>query len=114
MSWAGQSLVALAREETTSSTFVKHCLELATRALAAIHQQQVFHGDVMPRNMLYDKEAKKLMIVDFERSKLRDDERKVLGELSPNRNRKVESSPNKADPDCFAKEMGGLDRLLRT
>lgn len=108
MSWAGQSLVALAREETTSSTFVKHCLELANRALAVIHQQQVFHGDVMPRNMLYDKEAKKLMIVDFERSKLRDDERKVLGELSPNRNRKVESSPNKTDPDCFAKEMGGV------
>ncbi|KYG43014.1 hypothetical protein M433DRAFT_157238, partial [Acidomyces richmondensis BFW] len=107
MSWGGQSLVALAREETSSSTFEKHCLELATRALAAIHQQQVFHGDVMPRNMLYDKEAKKLMIVDFERSKLRDDERTVLGELSPNRIRKVESSPNKA-ADRFAKEMGGV------
>lgn len=54
------------------------------------------------------------MIVDLSEASCVNDECKVIGELSPNCKRKVESSPNEADPDYFANEMRSVNLLLRT
>lgn len=38
--------------------------------LEQMHEKQVVHGDAERRNMIFDRESQRLMIVDFERSRL--------------------------------------------
>lgn len=103
LSWAGLSLASMTRNESSVMQVLENCLQLSRKALMAIHEQAVLHHDVKPRNMLYDADSQTLMLVDFERSELRD--RRALSELSPNRKRKRPGSrERKAEVDCFKKE----------
>ena len=45
-------------------------LDRASRALQAIHQLEVLHHDAMPRNLLWNTEGERVMVVDFERAKV--------------------------------------------
>jgi len=47
------------------------------------------------------------MMIDFERSEVLDHD--VLGELSPNRKRKVVNNSRKRETDCFAEEIRTLE-----
>jgi len=82
-------------------------LQLSIQALNAIHKQRVLHHDVFPRNMVYDEDSERLMMIDFERSEVLDHD--VLGELSPNRKRKVVNNSRKRETDCFAEEIRTLE-----
>ena len=57
--------------------------------------------------MVYDEHSERLMMIDFERSEILDHE--VLGELSPNRKRKVVKNPKKQEADRFAEEIRALE-----
>ena len=117
VSWGGKSLAAMMRDESKLEQISKSCLRLSREALTAIHGQQVLHRDAEPRNMLYDEDSGTLMMVDFERSELRD--RPVLGKLSPNRKRKhADEQLKKGEIDSFNGEASmaefNLRRALRT
>ena len=45
-------------------------LDRASRALQAIHQLEVLHHDAMPRNLPWNTEDERVMVVDFERAKV--------------------------------------------
>jgi len=106
MSWAGRPLMSMTRNEVSSGQS-RHFLQDSVQALRAIHEQRVLHHDVFPRNMVYDKNSERLMMIDFERSEVLDHE--VLGELSPNRKRKVVKNPKKQEADRFAEEIRALE-----
>ena len=65
MSWGGRPLAAPINRQY-KSLFPK----LAQEALAGVHQLKVLHCDAEPRNMLFDANRGKVMVIDFERSKL--------------------------------------------
>ena len=105
MSWAGRPLMSATRNEV-SSGYSRH-LRDSVQVLKAIHEQRVLHHDVFPRNMVYDEHSERLMMIDFERSEILDHE--VLGELSPNRKRKVVENSKKREADRFAEEIRTLE-----
>ena len=55
----------------------------------ALHNLGVLHRDLMPRNMLWNEEAEKVMIIDFDRAKIVEEQpRPALRQISNNRARK--------------------------
>jgi hypothetical protein len=66
----------------------------------AIHDLQVLHKDLEPRNILWNEETKGVMVIDFERAEVLKP-RTVLGVISSNRKRK---RPSEAS---MAKQGGG-------
>ncbi|KNG46173.1 hypothetical protein TW65_07084 [Stemphylium lycopersici] len=52
----------------------------------AIHRLGVLHKDLMPRNILWNEETGRVMVIDFERAEI--EQRTVLGAISVNRKRK--------------------------
>ncbi|KAJ8610800.1 hypothetical protein MRB53_038351 [Persea americana] len=79
-------------------------LRQAEKCMNAIHGRDVLHRDVMPRNILWDRDRSEVMIIDFERAEMRR-ARPVLGQLSINRKRKSASD----SPD--AKRIGSISKL---
>ncbi|THV85431.1 hypothetical protein D6D29_02361 [Aureobasidium pullulans] len=63
LSWAGETLNA---RGSGIDQFEPQLLS----GLEQMHEKQVVHGDAERRNMLFDRESQRLMIVDFERSRL--------------------------------------------
>ena len=109
MSWEGESLEALMRQGAAAQV-PNRCIDLAIEALKAIHSQQVLHHDAFLRNIMYDKVAGTVSIVDFERSESFETRacRQILGEMSPNRKRKRARRASKtkvASPERFAEEL---------
>ena len=76
-------------------------------AALAIHNLGILHRDLEPRNVLWNEESNKAMIIDFERAKIVE-LRSALGGTSANRTRKrkLETSIIKRDDDgtVFARE----------
>lgn len=66
MSWGGDCLNDMLKAGEAREGLE----EMATQALTAIHRQQVVHNDVVLANMLFDREAKKVVFIDFERASL--------------------------------------------
>ncbi len=63
----------------------------------AIHDLGVLHGDLMPRNILWNQETGRVMVIDFERAKMVKP-RVVLGPLSANRKRKAKIEDRSLKP----------------
>jgi len=57
------------------------------RAAQAIHNLGVLHKDLMPRNILWNKETGRVMVIDFDRAEIVE-ARPALGTISVNRKRK--------------------------
>ncbi|KAF2752623.1 hypothetical protein EJ05DRAFT_490761 [Pseudovirgaria hyperparasitica] len=57
------------------------------RAVSSIHDLEVLHRDLIPRNILWNAAGRQAVIIDFERARF-PAPRLPLGELSPNRKRK--------------------------
>lgn len=70
----------------------KVLIKAVTEAFSQIHALQVIHHDAEPRNILYDEQTQKLMVVDFERAELRErcrgQHRPPLGSIGQGRVRK--------------------------
>lgn len=79
------------------------------RSIQAIHQLGVLHRDAMPRNMLWNAEVGRVIMIDFERAEI-PKPWAVLGATSPNGKRKrvVKRDLNKQPRDSrgeFVREM---------
>ena len=61
----------------------------------ALHNLGVLHKDLMPRNMLWNEETGKVMIIDFDQAEIIEEQhRPVLGQISNNRNRNRKEEPD--------------------
>jgi serine/threonine protein kinase len=92
-------------------------IQRADRSIRALHQLGVCHRDAMPRNMLWNEEAKEVMMIDFERSQIIK-QRTVLGVISPNRKRKRVARKDLPkisglDADMFTREVQQATTKLR-
>lgn len=113
LSWAGRSLNM--RSDWVSKAGID---DAVSTILKAVHKLRILYGDAEPRNILYDTDSGKVMVVDFERAEFRG--RRPLGSIVPNvQNRKRKRGIlQKRDKDDFARELGsaveGVQRMLRT
>ncbi|KAB8356476.1 hypothetical protein FH972_024059 [Carpinus fangiana] len=85
LSWAGCSLLSPIHAERRANL-----VEPVRDAYQRLHSRGVLHEDPALRNILIDQAREKVMLVDFERSKL--PRRQALSELSPYRKRKRATS----------------------
>lgn len=102
LSWAGNPLLDCLDLAKQASI-----VEAVTATFKELHKLHVLHRDAEPRNILYDINSGKLMVVDFERAELRS--RQPLGVVSPNgqsrkRKREIPQKQGK-DKDDFAREL---------
>ncbi|KAI0525812.1 hypothetical protein F5B22DRAFT_587847 [Xylaria bambusicola] len=81
LGWAGRPLFDLSSKADKAAI-----VDTVSAGFKAVHSLHVLHGDAEPRNILYDADNGRVMIVDFERAKLSN--REPLGLISPNRKRK--------------------------
>ncbi|KAH8708410.1 hypothetical protein GQ44DRAFT_628179 [Phaeosphaeriaceae sp. PMI808] len=91
--------------------------QLAECSAQAIHNLGVLHKDFMPRNMLWNDETGRVMVIDFERAEVVKP-RIVLGTISANRKRKRGSNANTAkhgrgSSSAFARERQRMAIELR-
>lgn len=90
----------------------QHVVRQVEQCMKAIHQLNVLHRDIMPRNILRNRESGEVTIIDFERAKILP-ARMVLGPLSMNRKRKqIDDTMHRKRIDCggnpYAREMAEL------
>ncbi|KAJ8059754.1 hypothetical protein OCU04_011394 [Sclerotinia nivalis] len=98
LSWAGQPIF----DYLTPNNEVQ-IVEQATSALKAMHRLEVLHTDAELRNMVWDEQRKTLMLIDFERAKIRT--RLPLGTLTLNRKRDQQGKMKNTANDDFAREI---------
>ncbi|KAI9815587.1 MAG: hypothetical protein M1832_005448 [Thelocarpon impressellum] len=79
-------------------------------SMRAIHDLGVIHGDAMPRNVLWNPQTERVMMIDFERATLLPG-RMPLGSVSPNRKRKRAAGGAKVH-GAFKREVIQLTREL--
>ncbi|KND86166.1 hypothetical protein TOPH_09209 [Tolypocladium ophioglossoides CBS 100239] len=102
LSWAGQPLFDFADQATKVKVGMD---DAVTTIFKAMHKLGVLHRDAELRNILYNAESGRFMVVDFDRAEFRG--RQHLGSIDPNgRNRKRKRRiPQKHEEDEFAKEL---------
>ncbi|KID66885.1 Protein kinase-like domain protein, partial [Metarhizium majus ARSEF 297] len=81
LSWGGDSLADALKTGFTD----KNLQSTAMTALRAIHQEGVVHKDVLFSNMLFNREVKRVMMIDFERAVLVKPPRPPLAQLVPSK-----------------------------
>ncbi|GAB0134351.1 hypothetical protein EsDP_00002728 [Epichloe bromicola] len=89
LSWGGYKLDDLDNVKVTG----KRLRDGALRSLQSMHRQGVVHRDVRVANMLFNPETNDVMIIDFERSSLRQPPRRALSQVVPNK-RAWDHEPN--------------------
>lgn len=72
LSWAGETLNARGPVIDQFGIDFSALEPQLLSGLEQMHEKQVVHGDAERRNMIFDRESQRLMIVDFERSRLYD------------------------------------------
>ncbi|RYC77038.1 hypothetical protein BFJ63_vAg20087, partial [Fusarium oxysporum f. sp. narcissi] len=85
LSWGGDSLADALK---TGGFTDKNLQSMAITALRAMHQEGVVHTDVLFSNMLFNREVKRVMMIDFERAVLVKPPRPPLAQLVPNKRRR--------------------------
>ncbi|OJD17116.1 hypothetical protein AJ78_02760 [Emergomyces pasteurianus Ep9510] len=75
LSWAGQPISEVMKSDTSACV-----IEMTSQSLQAIHIAGILHGDVEPRNILWNDGCNRPMLVDFERAEMRN----ALSTVSPN------------------------------
>lgn len=91
LSYGGTCLIKLNKEHDRSGL-----VDQARISIEAIHRLGVLHKDSFVRNMLWNPEVDRVMMIDFERSEIVKN-RRALGEISSNRKRRLgmRKSPSK-------------------
>lgn len=98
LSWAGRPL-----RQCLTSKYRPQVLEQVNHALEGVHRQQVLHRDAKSHNWVWDEQLGRLMLIDFERAKIR--ARPPLGILSPNRKRNLRGNFKDEVQDEFSNEL---------
>lgn len=97
LGWAGTAISRKINEDNQC-----HLVRQTIHALGKIHQLQVLHRDAEPRNILWNEETHRVMIIDFERAALLM-ERTSLGPASCNRSKPGKDA--KSEDDEFSSEV---------
>ncbi|KAB5560312.1 hypothetical protein GE09DRAFT_1173007 [Coniochaeta sp. 2T2.1] len=107
LSWAGQPLFDGAYRSSKADV-----VAAVTSMFKAVHGLRVLHRDAEPRNILYDANSGKLMVVDFERAEFR--WRQPLGSMDSNgQNRKRKRGiSQKQEKDEFAQELESVVKAV--
>ncbi|CRK44215.1 hypothetical protein BN1723_000901 [Verticillium longisporum] len=100
LGWAGRPLL-----ECTSQISKTRVIDAVTAAFTELHKLRVLHHDAKPRNLLYDVNSSRLMIVDLERAEFCS--RQPLGVISPNRQyrKRKRKMTQRRGKDPFAREL---------
>lgn len=99
LGWAGQPLF-----DGVDKTIESGIDDAITTMLKAVHGFRVLHCDAEPRNILYDTDSGRLMLVDFERAEFRG--RQPFSSMTPNvQSRKGKRTVWRKQRDDFAKEL---------
>ena len=108
LSWAGRSLHEFLKPDNE-----EQILDQANITLGALHGLQVLHMDAEPRNMLWDEESGRLMLVDFEQAQIR--ARLPLSIITLNRKRNRQGGMKSAmkDEDFDREEKSAIARISR-
>ena len=85
LSWAGEYLDG---SKTSTGTDGQRWTSDLVRAVNAIHGAGVLHRDMRMPNLLWNKETKRVMVIDFERAEIVKAVRRALLPMSPIRKRK--------------------------
>ena len=111
LSWAGQPLWRCINRDNKERLQNK-----AAIAFKALHRLHVLHRDAEIRNMVYDRQTDNLMIVDFERSEIRDRPALKSVDLNrPIRKRKYKCSQVEGKTDDFEAELRSvISRVSRS
>jgi len=72
LSWAGETLIARGHIIDQFGIDFSALEPQLLSGLEQVHEKQVVHGDAERRNMIFDRGSQRLMMVDFERSRLYD------------------------------------------
>lgn len=106
LSWAGQPLL------NCVDPIIKAGIDDAVATIfKAVHKLGVLHRDAEPRNILYNADSGKLMVVDFERAEYRS--RWPLGSMCPNgqnRKRKRVISQEQTEDDFMRELESAVER----
>lgn len=70
-SYEGESLQDMQNNMSEGSTLPEDICDKALEALRAVHNSGVIHGSVYLRNFVYDKDSGRVMLIDFERSRVK-------------------------------------------
>ncbi|OJD21639.1 hypothetical protein ACJ73_07018 [Blastomyces percursus] len=76
LSWAGKPISEIMKSDDSACV-----IEMTSQSLQAIHHAGVLHGDAEPRNILWNEDCNRPMLVDFERAEMRN----ALSAISSNR-----------------------------
>ncbi|KAF1814806.1 hypothetical protein P152DRAFT_430801 [Eremomyces bilateralis CBS 781.70] len=102
LSWAGQPLFDCVDQDLKPGIN-----DAVSTMLKAVHKLGVLHRDAEPRNILYNTNSGKLMLVDFERAEFYD--RRPLGLIFPNaqspKGKRKRGILQKQKKDNFTKEL---------
>ncbi|KAG8407729.1 hypothetical protein J3459_018400 [Metarhizium acridum] len=91
MSWAGVGLRDIHAADLNEASLT----EMAIQSMKAIHQEGVVHKDARRENMLFNPETRRVMIIDFERSRLLSPPRRQLAALGPNNRQRIRDTRGK-------------------
>ncbi|EGE77253.1 hypothetical protein BDDG_00190 [Blastomyces dermatitidis ATCC 18188] len=75
LSWAGKPILEIMKLDNSACV-----IEMTSQSLQAIHLAGVLHRDVEPRNILWNEDCNRPMLVDFERAEMHN----ALSAISPN------------------------------
>jgi hypothetical protein len=81
LSWAGEQFDRIDRSSINNRRLLR---EDAARSIRAIHNLGVLHRDIRPPNVLWNKELRQAMVIDFERSEVLENDQLPLAPRSPN------------------------------
>ena len=96
--WAGQPLYGCISQKNKTSV-----IQAITVAFMELYKLCILYCDVEPRNVLYDANYQKVMIVDFERAEFYS--RQPLGSISTNSRKRKCGGLQKQERDRFMLEL---------
>ena len=95
LSWGGHSL----DEPETMETIGPDAFRDLLQSMQALHRRGVIHTDIRRANLVWSKESRRLMVIDFERALLLPRRRRVLAQVVSNRRTRTSSTEGrKAGP----------------
>ena len=110
LSWAGERLD---ESKISTGTDEQRWTSDLVRAVNAIHRAGVLHRDIRMPNLLWNKETKRIMVIDFEGAEIMKAIRRTLLPMSSNGKRKRTLGAKEVDGEDKMFDMRKVDHVIR-
>lgn len=110
LSWAGERLD---ESKISTGTDEQRWTSDLVRAVNAIHRAGVLHRDIRMPNLLWNKETKRIMVIDFEGAEIMKAIRRTLLPMSSNGKRKRTLGAKEVDGEDKMSDMRKVDHVMR-